>query len=132
VIRNAPITVQNVVSYDVVIRVDNSGLKLKPGMTANVSIIIAVKDGILRIPNAALRYTPSGKGSAGPGKRAQGQSVWIIENKKPKRLQIKTGISDGNYTEIISGPLREGDAVIVTSTDNEKKGGSSRGRGFFR
>lgn len=132
VIRNAPITVQNVVSYDVVIRVDNSGLKLKPGMTANVSIIIAVKDGILRIPNAALRYTPSGKGSAGPGKRGQGQGVWIIENKKPKRLQIKTGISDGNYTEIISGPLREGDAVIVTSTDNEKKGGSSRGRGFFR
>ena len=131
VIRNAPITVQNVVSYDVVIRVDNSGLKLKPGMTANVSIITAVKDSILKAPNAALRFTPSGTGPAVPGKRGQGQGVWIIENKKPKRLQIKTGISDGGYTEIISGPLKDGGEVIVAA-EGDKKAANTRGRGFFR
>src|SRR6184192_663396 len=55
-VRNAPITVQNVVSYDTVIGVSNPDLKLKPGMTANVSVIIAHKDDILQIKNAALRY----------------------------------------------------------------------------
>ena len=60
-IRIAPITVQNVVTYDVVVKVDNSDLKLKPGMTANVSIIVASKDGVLKIPNAALRFKPSDK-----------------------------------------------------------------------
>ena len=58
VIRNAPTTIQNVVTYDVVIEVDNKDLKLKPGMTANVSVMIAHKDGVLRIPNAVLRYRP--------------------------------------------------------------------------
>lgn len=132
VIRNAPITVQNVVSYDVVIKVDNAGLKLKPGMTANVSIIIAVKDGILKTPNAALRYTPSGKGQTGSGKRGRGQGIWIIENKKPKRLPIKTGISDGSYTEVVSGDLKEDDEVIVAA-EGDKKAANNRGRGgFFR
>ena len=58
VIRNAPTIIQNVVTYDVVIQVDNKELKLKPGMTANVSVIIAHKDGVLKLPNAALRYRP--------------------------------------------------------------------------
>src|SRR5499433_1340804 len=57
-VRNAPITVQNVVTYDTVIGVDNKDLKLKPGMTANVSIVIAHKDNVLQIKNAALRYRP--------------------------------------------------------------------------
>jgi HlyD family secretion protein len=57
-IRNAPITIQNVVTYDVVIKVENKDLKLKPGMTANVSVMIAHKEGVLKIPNAALRYRP--------------------------------------------------------------------------
>src|SRR5438094_1936254 len=57
-VRNAPITVQNVVTYDTVIGVSNPDLKLKPGMTANVSIIIAHKDDVLQIKNAALRYRP--------------------------------------------------------------------------
>src|SRR5438552_1973571 len=58
-VRNAPITVQNVVTYDTVIGVDNKDLKLKPGMTANVSIIVAQKDNVLQIKNAALRYRPA-------------------------------------------------------------------------
>jgi HlyD family secretion protein len=57
--RNAPITVQNVVTYDTVIGVSNPDLKLKPGMTANVSIIVAQKDNVLQIKNAALRYRPA-------------------------------------------------------------------------
>jgi HlyD family secretion protein len=57
-IRNAPLTVQNVVTYDVVIRVDNKEMKLKPGMTANVSVLIAHKEGVLKIPNSALRFQP--------------------------------------------------------------------------
>ena len=57
-VRNAPITVQNVVTYDVVIQVDNRDLKLKPGMTANITIVVAHREGILKIPNAALRYQP--------------------------------------------------------------------------
>ncbi len=58
-IRNAPQTIQNVVTYDVVIQVNNQDLKLKPGMTANVSVLIIHKEGILKIPNAALRYQPA-------------------------------------------------------------------------
>ena len=60
-VRNAPITVQNVVTYDVVIQVDNPELKLKPGMTANVSIIVSIKKDVLKIPNAALRFKPAEK-----------------------------------------------------------------------
>src|SRR5437879_5391156 len=58
-VRNAPITVQNVVTYDTVIGVSNPDLKLKPGMTANVSIMIAHRDDVLQIKNAALRYRPA-------------------------------------------------------------------------
>jgi HlyD family secretion protein len=74
-IRNAPLIVQNVVTYDVVILVDNKELKLKPGMTANVSVLIAHKDGVLRIPNAALRYRPEFAKAApsdGGGKKNEG------------------------------------------------------------
>ncbi len=60
-VRNAPITVQNVVTYDVVIQVGNPEFKLKPGMTANVSIIISIKKDVLKIPNAALRFKPAEK-----------------------------------------------------------------------
>src|SRR3989440_9542718 len=63
-VRNAPITVQNVVTYDTVIGVSNPDLKLKPGMTANVSIIVAQKDHVLQIKNAALRYRPAEGGPA--------------------------------------------------------------------
>ena len=66
-VRNAPITVQNVVTYDTVIGVSNPDLKLKPGMTANVSITIAHKDDVLQIKNAALRYWPAEAAATGPG-----------------------------------------------------------------
>jgi HlyD family secretion protein len=84
-IRNAPITVQNVVTYDVVVKVDNPEMKLKPGMTANVSVIVSSKKDVLRMPNAALRFRPSEKRSSteqkvkgnGSGSlRTRSRSVW--------------------------------------------------------
>jgi HlyD family secretion protein len=112
-VRNAPITVQNVVTYDVVIQVDNPELKLKPGMTANVSIIISVKKDVLKIPNAALRFKLSEKTKA-PAQQ-KGSAVWILEQGNPKRVPITTGISDGSYTELVSGDIKEGQEMIVES-----------------
>jgi HlyD family secretion protein len=115
-IRQAPITVQNVVTYDVVIQVNNRDLRLMPGMTANVSVVIQTRHDVLRITNAALRFRftdkPVGAGSAGAGEK-KGPSIWVLENNKPKRVSITPGISDGNYTEIVSGDLKEGQQTIV-------------------
>ena len=144
-VRNAPITVQNVVTYDTVIEVNNADLKLKPGMTANVSIMIAHKDNVLQLKNAALRYRPveavaaeagstssrsgaqqggSGppgavqKGAGGRERRTGERTVYVLSGGHPKPAQIKTGISDGVVTEVVEG-LEEGDRVVtaeMTST----------------
>jgi HlyD family secretion protein len=117
-VRNAPITVQNVVTYDVVVQVDNPELMLKPGMTANVSIIVSIKKNVLKIPNAALRFKPAEK--VKPGAQQKGSGVWILEQEKPKRVPVSIGISDGNYTEMISGKINEGQEVIVESLTKAK------------
>jgi HlyD family secretion protein len=120
VVRNAPITVQNVVTYDVVVQVDNSDLKLKPGMTANVTIVYAEKKGILKVPNAALRFRFLDKDKAVDAKGGAG--VWTLdENRKLKRCKLQTGVSDGNDTELVAGDLQEGGGVIVGFAANEKK-----------
>lgn len=136
-VRNAPITVQNVVTYDTVIGVNNSDLKLKPGMTANVSIIIEHKDNVLQIKNAALRYRPPdaattelpkassakatapGSTSSPSGQRPTAarepkpeRTVYVLSYGRPKAVQIKTGISDGIVTEVTDG-LKEGDRVVT-------------------
>jgi HlyD family secretion protein len=124
-IRKAPITVQNVVTYNVVVRVDNRDLKLMPGMTANVSIIITTRQDVLRITNAALRFRisekPTGAGGAVAAEK-KGPVVWVLEQGKPKRVGITPGISDGNHTEVVSGDLQEGQQVIV---ELMRKGASS-------
>jgi len=120
VIRLAPIVVQNVVTYDVVVLVDNPDFKLKPGMTANVSIITSAKDNVLRIPNAALRFSPSDGRKAAPEKGEKGTAVWIVDAEKQKRVKIAAGISDGSYTEIVSGDLKEGQELIVESLTKGK------------
>jgi HlyD family secretion protein len=126
-IRNAPVTVQNVVTYDVVVQVSNADLKLKPGMTANVSIITSRKQGVLLVPNSALRFKPQEKGgeATGQSKRTsdiKGPAVWILENKQPKQIGVAIGISDGSFTEIVSKDLREGQEIIVaTLGQNEQK-----------
>jgi len=146
-VRNAPITVQNVVTYDTVIGVDNKDLKLKPGMTANVSIIIAHKDNVLQLKNAALRYRPpdaateprpasaqAGARAGGPpgGQRPVGgarerkpeRTVYELSFNRPKAVQIKTGISDGIVTEITDG-LKEGDKVVTAELSNAVSPSSS-------
>lgn len=126
-VRNAPITVQNVVTYDTVIGVSNADLKLKPGMTANVSIMIAHKDDALQIKNAALRYrpadgsapppltkggsSPAGRGGAGRERKNE-RTVYVLSGGRPTPVLIKTGISDGVVTEVLEG-LKEGDRVVT-------------------
>ena len=117
-IRIAPITVQNVVTYDVVIKMDNPELKLKPGMTANVSILTAVKKDILKIPNAALRFRPSDKNKVNA--QQKGFGVWQLVNGEPNRIPVSAGISDGSFTEVISGDIREGQEIIIESLDESK------------
>jgi HlyD family secretion protein len=128
-VRNAPISVQNVVTYDVVVKVKNPEYKLKPGMTVNVSIIVARKENVLKIPNAALRFKPP-ETAKSPGYSSLG--VWILEYEMPKRIMVKTGISDSSYTEVLSGNIREGQEIIVESlvkTKGRSGTGSSGSRG---
>ncbi len=122
-VRSAPITVQNVVTYDVVARVDNPDLRLKPGMTANVSIVVAEKKNVLRVSNAALRFRPPDAEIGGKSApvRGKGQGVWVPTEKNPKRVAVTTGISDGTFTEILSGDLRESQSVIVEVMRDKKK-----------
>jgi HlyD family secretion protein len=126
-IRQAPINVQNVITYDVVIAVANPELKLFPGMTANVRILVDRHANVLRIPNAALRFHPAEQaatvsvaGKGGPGGRKRGPStettVWVMDDQgKPKPVIAKLGLSDGTYTEAAGGALKEGDKVIEAS-----------------
>jgi HlyD family secretion protein len=135
VVRNAPITVSNVVTYNAVIIVDNTDLKLKPGMTANVSIETESKQNALRLPNSALRFklaTSAATSDQKGAKGTKGPSVWVLENNKPKNVKITTGISDGNYTEVTAGELTEGQQVITDSSSNTKKNDAASGAGVPR
>ncbi len=131
-IRQAALNVQNVVTYDVVVSLSNADLKLFPGMTANVRIIHGASPNALRLPVAALRFHPataasaggaqaqskSGRRSTAPGALAQ-QTVYVLDQSQLKRVPVKTGLSDGNYTEVLSG-LNQGQQV-VTGTAASKK-----------
>ena len=138
-IRNAATTLQNVVTYDAVIDVENSDLRLRPGMTANVTFVVANKDDVLNIPNSALRFRPStdlasllklelpkgkrsgGERGAGGPARAEGddhdrRTVWVLKDQIPSPVRIKVGVSDGSKTEVTEGPLQLGDLVISDAT----------------
>jgi HlyD family secretion protein len=137
-VRLAPINVQNVVTYNVVVAVDNQDLRLKPGMTANVSIVVAQKEQVLKVPNAALRFSPpksdraEGGSAEGKAAKAEGRpaasrsSHGSAESGPPTRkvwkqdesgelvpVSVQTGISDGVATEIVGGSLGEQDTVVV-------------------
>jgi HlyD family secretion protein len=138
-IRNAPITVQNVVTYIVVIKVDNHDLHLKPGMTANVSIETGRRDGVLKVPAAALRFKPRSdkeakKGGNAPAEKGKGpgagkkggngspkQQVYLLKDGKPQAVPVQTGLSDARFVEITEGAVQEGDEVIVEQVDDTKK-----------
>jgi HlyD family secretion protein len=123
-LRQSPQTVQNVVTYDVVIDVDNGDLALLPGMTASTQIIIEQKDNVLRVPNQALRYTPSAAANAPTVPRAG--YVWVLRNGEPVAVAITTGLDDGNFTEIVQGDLHAGDLVITAEAAAADNGKSAR------
>lgn len=139
-VRNAPIITQNVVTYDVVIAVDNKEMLLKPGMTTNVSILTSTVDNVLKIPNAALRYRPSGKGKPEGKpegrKQAPGQRVYLVGNDgAPKAVPVTLGISDGDFTQLAAGDLKEGDPLITEEARAKASapaGGPPGGFGPFR
>jgi HlyD family secretion protein len=106
-VRESPINVQNVITYDAVMDVPNPGLVLLPGMTANIRIPVQARENILRIPNVALRYRPPGV------KPGQGAVYVLNAAGAPEERKIKVGISDGIYSEVVSGDLREGDPVVL-------------------
>ena len=151
-VRLAPINVQNVVTYNVVVSVDNHDLRLKPGMTANVSIVVAQRDAVLKVPNSALRFTPptagpsdrtaggkpaKAKGSeqaagAGKGTMMPSRTIWKLgPTGELDPLHVQTGISDGLATEIVSEELSEG-ALVVVGIERSKgeRGGSDLPPGF--
>lgn len=119
-VRNSPETVQNVVSYKVIVSVDNADLLLKPGMTANVSIITEEKDGVFLAPNAALRFSPSIS-----TERFRQQGVWALEDGAPVRYSIKAGIMDDKNTEISGEGLHEG-MQLITAESASKAASSAR------
>ncbi len=115
-VRLSPTTVSNVVTYSVIVEVDNEDLKLKPGMTANVSIITEKKHDVMCVPNIALKFTPETT-----GQKYQNQGVWILDKKTPKRIDVHEGISDDSATEIISENIKEGDKIIIGAYKNGAK-----------
>jgi HlyD family secretion protein len=156
-IRQAPTTIQNVVTYAAVIEAANPDRKLRQGMTASVSVVTNLRADALRIPNAALRYRPAGEGGgsekATPAKvvavataRADGAdrprarpeageavrpgvrkaAAYRLEGGKPARAALLVGISDGHYTEIVSG-LSEGDQVVLADGPGAGTPGVKRG-----
>jgi HlyD family secretion protein len=128
-IRKAPQVAQNVVTYTVVVAVDNPTGRLVPGMTANVRFVTAEKRDILKVPNTALRFRPPGittpatesaPAQAQPGRPAAtkrpGTSegvVWVLQGRLPVALPVTLGITDGTSTEVIRGDLAAGQAIII-------------------
>lgn len=109
-VRNSPMVVQDVVTYGTVVEVGNADLALKPGMTASARIRIAATANALRVPNAALLFTPPGQAaSTAPG-------VWEIAGQVLRRVSIHPGISDGEVTAVTSGDLTAGASVVVGLT----------------
>lgn len=114
-VRNEAVTTSNVVTYEVVISVNNEELKFKPGMTANVEIITANEKDVFIVPNKALRF------SMDEETRYQQKGIWVLENDRPRRIEISSGVYDDNNTQVEGGQLKEGMEVIV-----EKAAANSR------
>jgi HlyD family secretion protein len=128
----------NVVTYKTVLAVKNEDLALRPGMTATAAIVTAQRENVLVVPNAALRFTPPEKGNASTGgsfvssllprppsdakrsnvTQAGASQVWVLNEGVPQAIAVKTGVSNGRQTEILSGDLKPGMAVI---TDYQEK-----------
>jgi len=114
-VRQSPQTVQNVVTFDVVVSVDNSSFALQPGMTAATRIVIASRNDVIRMPSQALRFRPSGMpASATPMGAADSQArVWLLRDGAPMAAAVETGLDDDSFVEIVAGNVKPGDQVIL-------------------
>jgi HlyD family secretion protein len=132
-VRLQPTVTQNVVTYDVVLRVPNDDLRLMPGMTANLTITVDARENVLTVPVAALRFAPPRPEGEKPARRAgtgeRGERggnagrVFVLENGKPRRVAVATGLTDGARTEV-TGDLKPGALVITGIQSAEAKAGA--------
>lgn len=136
-VRLNPTTQQNVVTYDVVVAVDNPEQILMPGMTAYVNIIVAQRKQVVLVPNAALRFKPQDvalKGEKRKGKEDKRDgaagTVHVLENNQLKPITVATGITDNRFTEVLSRDLKAGDHVVVE--DGQWSAGATQGSGTLR
>ena len=125
-VRQSPQTVQNVVTYDVVVGVENGDLALIPGMTASTQIVIDQRTNVTRIPDQALRYSPGGLSAvAASGAPTGGKArVWVLRTGAPVAVPVVPGLDDGNYTEIVQGDFQSGDRVITAESSGQASGQS--------
>ncbi|HXP04576.1 MAG TPA: efflux RND transporter periplasmic adaptor subunit [Stellaceae bacterium] len=124
-VRQAPQTLQNVVTFDVVVDVANLDLALMPGMTATTRVITAQRDNVIRVPDQALRYTPADAPATAAAPPAAPTTrmgaLWVLTGDKPVRVAVTLGLDDDTYTEIVGGELKVGDQVILS----EQRGGGN-------
>ncbi|MBX9895179.1 MAG: efflux RND transporter periplasmic adaptor subunit [Nitrosomonas sp.] len=133
-VRLNPTIQENVVTYNVVAIVDNEDEKLLPGMTANIHFVVAQKNDVLRVPNAALRFQPKDNQLSDSGKaslKTASSKLYILKENKPSLINVVTGISDGNHTEIISGEINPGDPIIISEAVDKKESESKFRLRFF-
>src|SRR5262249_21630638 len=150
-VRQAPTTVQNVVTYDVVVDVDNRDGALKPGMTATTRIVKAERDDVLMLPAQALRFRPEGVAGdrAGGGQRRSDRAAsgaatgagdgtrhgraWILRDGKPTAGPLVVGLEEGAAAEVAKGELAQGDQVIAAEATTAPKGpGAGQAPRFFQ
>jgi HlyD family secretion protein len=128
-IRKAPIVTQNVVTYDVVISVSNTDLRLFPGMTANVTILTQRLDNTLKVPNAVLRFRPSSaliKKYNLPQPQPDQAQVYVLLSNRVQAVPVAFGISDGRYTAVTSPNLKAGEKVLVRATSRANTSNPAR------
>jgi len=125
-VRRAPITVQNVVTYDVVVGVDNPERRLFPGMTANARIIVEEHKDVRMVPTRALRFDPGGAQGAADSAAgaAQGHRVWVLRDGRPSAVPVSIGLDDGTNVEITDGALAAGD-LVITGVSNRAGAGTA-------
>ena len=129
-VRQAPISVQNVITYDVVITVANPDLLLKPGMTATAKIVKAQARNVLRVPSQALRFTPTGAAKHRAAKAAKsGQRVvWVERDGRLVAIPVTVGLDDDSFAEIKSGDLKLGDQVVLSVAATGTSSGAKTAR----
>jgi len=131
-VRRAPITVQNVVTYDVVVGVPNPDQLLFPGMTANVRILVEEHEDALLVPSAALRFDPHGtRAGKDHGAESEERHVWVLRDGRPERVAVATGVDDGTRVELTDSSLPVGTPVIVDAA-GKRAGEPAQNRSPFR